>query len=217
MSQMRLTSSDLSANGPTTKTSTRPPVVLLERGGHRPVGARRVAVELADPRRSHCCVVKWGARVLRARSVSRGEVWASQVLRRIWGVAGLNIWTALSPASFTMPGLRPENLFQRKAAYFSDATPTRARASPVIRMPLGALPRHLASFYWRCCQNMRRTPLIELSTSFMISRKRRPPLRGGGVVRAGDGGGGHARRARGGARRARGDARRRLRDLHDAA
>jgi len=50
MSQMRLTSSDISANAPTTKTSTRPPVVPLERGDHLPVGARRVAVELADPR-----------------------------------------------------------------------------------------------------------------------------------------------------------------------
>jgi len=29
------------------------PVLTLERGGHRPVGARRVAVELADPRRAH--------------------------------------------------------------------------------------------------------------------------------------------------------------------
>jgi len=27
--------------------------------------------------RSQCCGVKWGARVLRVRSVSRGEVWAS--------------------------------------------------------------------------------------------------------------------------------------------
>ena len=51
MPQMRLTSSDISANAPTTKTST-PPVVPLESGGHRPVGARRVAVELIDPRRA---------------------------------------------------------------------------------------------------------------------------------------------------------------------
>ena len=28
------------------------PVVPLERGGHRPVGARRVAVKLVDPRRA---------------------------------------------------------------------------------------------------------------------------------------------------------------------
>ena len=53
MPQMRLTSPDIYANAPTTKTSTRQPLYLLSAVAiHLPVGARRVAVELIDPRRA---------------------------------------------------------------------------------------------------------------------------------------------------------------------
>jgi len=38
--------------------------------------------------RSQCCGVKWGARVLRVRSVSREEVWASAGVQGAW-VSGL--------------------------------------------------------------------------------------------------------------------------------
>jgi len=53
MPQMRLTSPGISANAPITKTELEQhpsPVVSLKRCCHRPVRARRVAVELIDPR-----------------------------------------------------------------------------------------------------------------------------------------------------------------------
>ena len=34
--------------------------------------------------KSQCCGVKWGARVLRVRSVSREEVWASAGVQGAW-------------------------------------------------------------------------------------------------------------------------------------
>ena len=51
MSQMRLTSSDISERAHHEEQHPAP-VVPLERGDHLPVGARRMAVELVDPRRA---------------------------------------------------------------------------------------------------------------------------------------------------------------------
>ena len=41
-------------------------------------------LELLQPHMAQCCGVKWGARVLRVRSVSREEVWASAGVQGAW-------------------------------------------------------------------------------------------------------------------------------------
>ena len=51
-----------------------PPLVTPQLNG----GPARRAVNNPIWHRSQCCGVKWGARMLRARSVSREEVWASE-------------------------------------------------------------------------------------------------------------------------------------------
>ena len=76
----------------------------------------RGAVALRSPahqpqtlhQRSHCCGLKWGARVLRVRSVSREEVWASAGVQGAWvgGAVHGKVWKSVTSMGLRAPAGR---------------------------------------------------------------------------------------------------------------
>jgi len=139
------------------------------------VGVRPTELELIQPiwHRSQCCGVKWGARVLLVRSVSREEVWASAGVQGAWvrPTCGRGAWGILGAVMINDERLQPArctrgalpNQFPRSALFGRKSSRSGTSLWPFKeRGPKGA--------------PLARAHMANANAPSPLARQQRPPL-----------------------------------------